>query len=152
MTLERLSHYAILVIALLAVVVSVWQGQILQAHNKLSVKPFMDYLTATRADSTNTIIQSVTLSNRGIGPAIIQDVTYSFKNVDFNTLTEVLDSVGIRSEVRTMYEYGENTVLSPDNELLVLRIEKKDYKRIGISVSIQYQSIYEEDFELSFGF
>lgn len=146
--IEKLSHYGIVVIAVAAVVVSIWQVRILQDHNKLSVKPLMDFLLVTNADS----VLSVSISNRGIGPAIIQDISYVYEDSIHKECFSVLKEANILEKVTTQMNYGKNTVLSPDSEFVILEVKKKDFKPIGISVYIKYESIYEDEFEMDLSF
>ncbi len=146
--LEKLSHYGIVVIAVAAVVVSVWQVKILQDHNKLSVKPLMDFLIITSEDS----ILSVSISNRGIGPAIIQDISYVYEDSIHREWYTVLTAAGVFERTTRQINYGKNTVLSPDNEFVILEIQKEDYEPIGISMKVIYQSIYEDEYEMSLKF
>ena len=146
--LEKLSHYGILVVALSAVFISVWQVKILQDHNKLSVKPLMDFhLVTNRKDSVLT----VSISNRGIGPAIIQEISYTYQDSTYSEFYSVLMNAGVLDNVQAQVGYGKNTVLSPDSEYTILKV-KKETPRIGIAVKIVYQSIYKEEFEKNFSF
>jgi len=52
----------------MAVVVSIWEVRISQAHNKLSVRPFMDSFTGWVGQDE----WSFSLSNEGVGPAITE--------------------------------------------------------------------------------
>ena len=146
--LEQLSHYGIVVIALSAVVVSIWQVRILQDHNKLSVKPLMDFIIYSK----NNESLEVKISNRGIGPAIIDGITYSFGGKDYQDWEGVLVAAGIKENVTSRLGYSPGTVLSPDSELLILKLTKEDYKSIGIGVNIVYKSIYEDKFTMKFSF
>ncbi len=142
--IEKLSHYGIVVIAVVAVVVSIWQVRILQNHNKLSVKPLMDFLILTE-DS----VMNLSISNRGIGPAIIQDITYVYEDSVHGEWYSVLSQAGVLEDAITQMNYGKNTVLSPDTELIILRLKKKDFEPIGISLDIFYESIYEDKYEMN---
>ena len=73
---EKLSHYAVVVIALTAVAISIWQGQLSKKqleisirHNKLTVKPYLDIERFTDSDKG---ILEIRLSNQGYGPAIVK--------------------------------------------------------------------------------
>jgi len=146
--IEKISHYGIVVIAVAAVVVSFWQVRILQDHNKLSVRPLMDFHLGTSVDS----VLSVSISNRGIGPAIIQDISYIYQDSVYKELGLVLIRADLQDDVKRVVGYGKNTVFSPNTEFTILRIGSRDNKRIGISVRIIYQSIYEEEFEMNLSF
>ncbi len=146
--LEKLSHYGIVVIAVAAVVVSIWQVRILQDHNRLSVKPIMDYGFENEAND----IFSVSISNHGIGPAIIQDISYVFEDSVYQEWDSILLAANLMDDVTARMSYGKNTVLSPNSKYVILKMRKKNPKPIGISINITYQSIYEDEFELKLKF
>ncbi|MEP5613314.1 MAG: hypothetical protein ABJP45_13765 [Cyclobacteriaceae bacterium] len=146
--LERLSQIGIIIIALAAVFVAVWQVKILQDHNKLSVRPLMDFLLVTNEDS----VLNVSISNRGIGPAIIQEISYTYQDSVHREWYGILSAADLLEATTTQMNYGKNTVLSPNTEFKILGVKKKNHQQIGISVKIIYQSIYEEEFELNLTF
>ena len=84
-SLEKLSHYSIILIGISALFVSVWQINVSQNHNKLSVKPYLDN-HLIQSDSTLT----VTISNAGFGPAIIKKITFNYKGKEYNSLEKLL--------------------------------------------------------------
>ncbi|MDN5199785.1 hypothetical protein QQ008_00385 [Fulvivirgaceae bacterium BMA10] len=139
---ERLSHYGILIIAISALVVSVWQVRILQQHNKLTVKPYLDFTIVYSSEK----IMKVTLSNQGFGPAIFEKLTYKYQGKEYSSWEEVLKEANQWENVKGWFNYGPNTIMAPGSELTLLRLAKEDFKQIGIQLDIVYQSIYEENF------
>ncbi len=146
--LEQLSQYGILIVALSAVVVSVWQVRILQNHNKLSVKPLMDYIIY----SENNEFIEVKITNSGIGPAIIEGVTYHFEDKTYDDWNGVLTAAKVMEDVVITSGNYAGTVLSPTDELLMLRLKREDYQPIGVVVELSYKSIYEDPFNMKFEF
>lgn len=55
-------------LALLALVVTVWEGIVMRRHNRLSVRPMLDFKLLLAAYSPDF---GLTLLNKGVGPAII---------------------------------------------------------------------------------
>ena len=144
--LEVASQIAVVVIALSALVVSVWQMQATQKHNRLSVRPFIDYHIVQNRDTT----LSVLFSNEGLGPALIQKITYSYENQSYDHLGKLLNAMGIRKEVISMFNYDPNTVVSNDDQMLLLKLMGTDHR--DVTVRIEYRCIYEEEFSITFGF
>lgn len=145
---EKLSHYAVVFIAVMAVVVSVWQVRISQAHNRLSVRPYMDFFYGWNNDG----YLELQLSNQGVGPAIIQKVEYFYDNQKFKSWDEVLRKANLIDRRKNSYTYTGNSPFASGKEVsfLVLDIKETETNLITpLRIVIHYTSIYEENFELS---
>ncbi len=147
---ERLSHYAIMIVAVSALVVSVWQVRISQEHNKLSVKPYLDFFS-----SWDDGAWRVVMSNEGVGPAVITRVDYTYKGVTYNQLDEMLKAANLMDKRMNSTNFGKNSPFAVEKTVVFLQLNRQDSslkKPLGISVSVKYQSIYEEPFELNMSF
>ena len=98
---EKISQYSIMVIALAAVFVSVWQGMISQRqleiqreYNRLTVKPYLNFATGwiTSGDEWEIV-----LTNEGIGPAIVKQTEFIYEGQKFNDWDAVLEAANIKS-------------------------------------------------------
>lgn len=153
---EKLSHYAIVFIAVMAVVVSIWQVRISQEHNRLSVTPFMDSFSGWISEDE----WRVTLSNEGVGPAIITGVDYNWNGKTYKNWDRLFEAIGMdRSKRSASYTFGYPSPFATDKKIdfLGLRISEKEYSEIynrnmGVEVIIHYESIYKEPLELRLGF
>ena len=142
---NKLSNFGVLIIALSALFVSVWQVKISHKHNKLSVKPFLDY-HIEQIDSTLT----VSISNQGFGPAIISKVSFNYKGITYNSLEELLVGSGeIRNRIGS-YQYGENSVIASGEYKLLVKLINREIR--GVNVKVIYKTIYEEQGEFKFKF
>lgn len=143
--IERISSYAIMLIALSALFVSIWQISVTHKHNKLSVKPYLDY-HLIQADSVLT----VNISNQGFGPAIIKKITFNHKEKEYSSLEKLLNSTGEIENRLGSYQYSENSVIAAGENKLLVRL--RNMKLRGINVSIVYETIYEDRGEFQFQF
>ena len=144
---EKLSHYSVVLIAVLAVVVSIWQVRISQEHNKLSVRPYMDFFYGWNNDR----YLELQLSNQGVGPAIITSVEYFYNDEKFSSWDEVLRKADLIDRRKNSYTYSGNSPFASGKEVsfLVLDIKETETQLIApLRIIIHYESIYEEDFEL----
>lgn len=145
--LEKLSHYAIIVIALSALVVSVMQTRIQHNHNKLTVKPYLHYSLEQNFDDD---IASVYIVNDGFGPAIVESITFMYKNKSYNSLEDYLKASGEIKNRRGSYNYNKNSVFKSNQKNLL--VELKGMSHRNVNVEINYKSIYEEVGTYSFKF
>lgn len=149
---EKLSHYAIVLIAVMAVVVSVWQVRISQEHNKLSVRPYMDFFYGWNEKGN----LQLDISNQGVGPAIIQKIDYNYNGQTYPSWDEMLKAANLYDQRRASINFSNNSPFASGKEQTFLEIEISEEERRerlkGIELVIHYESIYEEKFELPITF
>ncbi len=143
--LEKLSDYAIIIIALSALFVSIWQIEVTHKHNRLSVQPYLDY-HLEQTDSTLT----VEFSNQGFGPAIVKQITYSYQGKTYNSLEDFLNESGEVSNRLGSYQYGENTIIASGERKLLIYLKNREVR--GVRVNMVYESVYEDQKEFTFEF
>ena len=80
--IEKISHYGVVVIATLAVVVSIWQVRISERqleiqreHNRLTVKP---EITISQSISGEQSQFELRIMNKGFGPARIKNLELNY--------------------------------------------------------------------------
>ncbi len=142
---EKLANYSTILIAVSALVVSVWQVRLFQEHNKLSVKPYLDY-HLLQEDSTLT----VSFSNKGLGPAIVKDITFGYQEKQYPSLSEVLKAADEQNNILTSFNYGKNSVTSSGEKKLLVKLVDSNLREI--KVTIIYETIYEERDKFEFSF
>ena len=153
---EKLSQFVLLVIAISAVLVSVWQGRISQkqlelsqAHNRLTVKPYLDITQFTNSDSK---ILEVKISNEGYGPAIVKSFKLSYDGKSYSNWNSVLDPAGEGGNIRFLSNYSDGSLIASGKEDVLLRLQTDFRKNKGITIEIEYESIYQEKGTIEFTF
>lgn len=144
--IEKLSHYAVVVIAVSALVVSVWQAGITIKHNKLTVKPYLDY-HIIQMDSMLT----VNFSNEGFGPAILEEVSFFYENEQYRTVWEVLEKMDEVDNWAGSFNYNPGTVVATGAKKLLISLKGGTHSR-KVKVVFRYKSIYEESFKMELMF
>lgn len=145
--LEKLSHYAVIVIALSALVVSITQTQIQQKHNRLTVKPYLHY---SLDQSFEDEMATVYVVNDGFGPAIVEAITFTYKGKTYDSLEKYLVASGEIKNRRGSYNYGKNSVFKSNQRNLLVKLKGLQIR--GVNVHVVFKSIYQEKGELSFSF
>jgi hypothetical protein len=156
---EKIAQYSIMVIALVAVVVSVWQGMISQKqleiqreYNRLTVKPYLNYSTGWMSQAYEW---DIVLTNEGIGPAIIKSTEFTFNGVKYHDWDKVLVAAELSSLRKGSWNLGNDAPFAVGKSVNYLKLnmrEKEKSGSLGISVVIAYESIYGEAYKLSFSF
>ncbi len=146
---ENLQSLIAITIATLAVVISIWQGFEQRRHNRLSVKPLLNFETVAH-NQTKTI----RLSNDGLGPAIIKEfyVTMDGEKIDANVQnpwTPVVENRGLTGQVSQMWYLAESSILKPEKSYNLLSWPLDSMAQLDIQVVIAYESIYQQGFRIS---
>ena len=150
-----------IVIACIALGISIWQGWATRLHNKLSVKPLLDITTFY--SETEPFI-GVVVENHGVGPAIIKDfIVYIDGQPAIVDSVEAADKVynatlSIGNEINYWHPEGDS-VLKQGGGKEILWYRKEDWTTKGVeefketlshlSFKFIYESIYREEFEIS---
>lgn len=148
---EKMSHYAVVVIAISAVVVSVWQVQLAQTHNRFSVRPYMDFFSGWVDEDE----WQVTLSNEGVGPAILQSTEFTYKGKTYYKWDDLLDVTNLRKYNRGTVTFSPESPFAVGKTIVFFKLLRKEdslRNQLGIDVKVKYESIYEEHFELKMSF
>ena len=148
---EKLSHYAVVVIAISAVVVSVWQVKLAQTHNKLSVRPYMDFFSGWNSETE----WQVTLSNEGVGPAILKEIEFTYQGQTYSNWDEVLTAADLNAYRINSTTFSKDSPFAVGKTMLFIKLNRSEdglRQRLGIDVKIKYESIYEEPSELNMSF
>lgn len=144
--IEKISHYAVVVIAVSALVVSIWQGSISMKHNRLTVKPYLDF-HIVQIDSTIT----VRFSNEGFGPAILEEISFFYEDEQYQSVWQVLEKMDEIDNWAGSFNYNPGTVVAPGAEKLLVSLKGGEHIR-GVKVIFRYKSIYEESFDMELTF
>ena len=143
-------------IAILSVVIAVWEGSETRTHNRLSVKPILIMsktfnITKTEDGVNQTTILSLNLVNRGLGPAIVKKVTISTTDgkQSFKDWNGALNYLNFSDLVQTSVDLDSRSVIEPGDQQLLLSIDWQAPETGDLQVHVEYESMYEEHFEVS---
>ena len=145
-------------VAIIALIVSVWQGYETRRHNRLSVKPFLTFtknFNPSNTDDPNVPSYQLTIKNSGTGPAIIKSFTLSYQNkvieksTDFNLWQSVLNQAAEKDlKIYQAASYDSGDVIEIGLSKSIIKINYSEPSLRKVKLRIVYQSIYEEEFEI----
>lgn len=142
---EKLSHYAVVFIAVSAVVVSIWQVRLSHIHNKLTVRPFMDHFSGW--SSMNE--WELTLTNEGVGPAILKSMEFRYDGNTYKNWDELLKVANLSDIRLDSYTFTPDSPFAVGKTVTFLKLHRPEDSltaHLGIHVKIKYESVYEEPF------
>lgn len=142
-----------IIIAGLALIITLWQGYVTRKHNRLSVTPRLCF--------SQTIVpeeKSKKVTNKGIGPAIIKKVRIYLdgKQIEYRDLRAlwVLNhNLKLSKDQRPLVRgFGKEEMISAGEEIIIFSIKTsdsiekalKEFNRIDMA--IDYKSIYGDFF------
>lgn len=147
------------VIALCALILTVWQAIVARKHNKLSVTP---YLTTWTHVDTDKCSYAVEILNNGIGPALIKSFQifvdgHEIKGQDLEILQKALKIAFPQYSYHSYNSFlSEGYMMSPKESRNLLTIqflgpnfpskEEIDHAAKRVKIIIEYESIYEEKY------
>ena len=141
-------------VAIVSLFVAIWEGVESRAHNRLTVKPFLVLdrsINLTKNEDGTVIGQrcSLTLFNRGLGPAIIKSFKISHKGTFFENWPRAVKATGSTQELAFSSTFDADDVIDQDYESVLVEYKADEGKTKGITLTIEYESIYEELFTVS---
>ncbi|NER17419.1 hypothetical protein [Spongiivirga citrea] len=161
---DRLLGISAMIISLLTLIIFIYQTGIIREQSKLSVKPRLDFTINQGGNDTLVVFQQV-LENKGLGPAIIDSIYFTYKGKTFPLDTENL----FEDQFPKLLDYGyltqhatlgRGSTLMPGEERSLstynIPVAKLDsvfyYLNVGpdddppFQVHAVYTSIYEDEF------
>lgn len=152
------------VIALIALITTLWQARLTRIHNFLSSRPVLDIDSHARADKTI----GLRLRNCGPGPAFISTVTATFRKTkyaltnsrEFEAFVTALVQSGIPCGNFTISVPNAETAIAPGQTFELLTAEEKDNREIisakyrermhEVSLEVLYKSLYSQEYRASY--
>jgi hypothetical protein len=117
------------VVALAALIVSVWQGFETRLNDRLSVRPYINFTYRTPIGSPAEIL----LHNKGIGPAILKKITYRVDGKDFDaSTTNGLASCLAAANLTT----NAWTTLMASGNLRIQVTEEKEHTNLNVNICL----------------
>lgn len=141
------------IIAVLALLTTLWQGYIARKHNRLSIRPFLEHRQARIEGQYVT----VSIINRGLGPAMLESVFFTISsNRKKLTIDEFLDHIVLgmkptKGAWETVIFQGK-TSIPPGTEVVLIKLEltADDHENLRIiderlndaTIHIVYRCLY----------
>ena len=165
---ELAISFSAMIIALAAMVTTVWQSMETRNHNRLSVAPkLVVYSNSTKfLDSVKQGVKpGIFVENHGLGPAIVENVRVyvngSLKPDDgYNGWKAAIKDLNINYHWVRIYGFSDGDAIREDRQFGILHIvpglvNSKNLLRFSkameqVRVEIDYESIYGEKFTVEF--
>lgn len=144
---DKINSIAILIIALSALFVSVWQGIETRNFNKLSMTPYLKY-KLTNADSVLTL----SIRNVGQGVAIITDMEVKVDGKPYDSWEEALAAISEDMSMLRQLWISSNEIITSQENITLMSSTIADFGGKQLSIDIEYESMYGDKMNRSFSY
>lgn len=154
---------AAVVVAVLALFATIWQTLHTQKHSKLSVRPWLTW-NISRTLNNDKFEVTFTLSNKGLGPAIVRECYFTrdgshFKSEKSNRsaidlLVEELLPPTLACRVQSQSLPGTDSALLPNEQLIIANLvfpsvvaesyEKIQEALLAVGLVVVFEDLYGE--------
>ncbi|MCB0631172.1 MAG: hypothetical protein R2824_20525 [Saprospiraceae bacterium] len=159
---EKVLSVSAMAISFITLIIFIYQTNLMSRQNYLSIMP---YLATSTSNNPKLHAYSISLQNHGIGPAIIESVTFRYKNREYdlkdfeNEVHTFLKTQDARFDSLQTVSYGtldKGLAIPANTNYLILGVEgyERDYKMLmtelnrllddGLEYEIVYKSIQDE--------
>ncbi len=136
---DRINSIALLVIAVSALFISIWQGIENRNFNKLSLRPYLKYDFTNNAEGL-----SIGIRNAGQGVAIIKDMEVLVDGRAYQGWESALKAISEDVEILKMAWINDDEIITPSEKLMLIKITPVDFGDKELKVVITLESIYGE--------
>lgn len=152
---NKLDSYALLIIALSAVVISVWQVNLTRSHNeltvnltrthnKLTVQPYIKFGSIDLDDEEGNRVQ-FTVHNKGAGAALVKSFQIKMNGEDYDTWQEAFSAADSTISIPQTTTMGAGIIVAPGETITMCTISRDDPSyNYSLNFTIEFESLYQE--------
>lgn len=151
---EKYTALSSMLVAVCALVISIWQSYSIQQHNKLSLRPYLEVeFNYDQGGSWDLYIH-----NQGMGPAQVTSLRYIVDGELYPNYDEFLIALGEDPECYTKGNIGRFYKIA-DRQIAFRTLKVSCYKPLKelekmidrMQIVLDYQSLYGESYQLVIG-
>lgn len=158
---EKWTAISTILMALCALGTSFWQGYTLKQHNKLSVRPMLQFEANFQRNSDNKIFYEVLVNNNGLGPAEVIEAKFILNGHIYDTAHQLWPALGFELDPNCLGAGNVKRFYKVADQQMVIRtldksclLSDEQYQKLDqqLQIRLVYRSLYEEEFTVSWGF
>ncbi|MEN3159466.1 hypothetical protein ABC502_13890 [Alkalimonas sp. NCh-2] len=151
---EKYTALSSMLIAVCALVISIWQSYSIQQHNKLSLRPYLEAEFNTSLEG----YWELYINNQGMGPAQVTSLKYKVDGKLYQNRNEFLIALGEDPECYSTGNIGRFYKIA-DRQIAFRTLNASCYKPLEqmeaslsrMQIVLEYQSLYGESYRLVIG-
>ncbi len=155
---EKWTAISTVVMALCALITSVWQGYSFQQLNKLSLRPYLEFEANMDPAAEGRTAFVLLVNNNGLGPAEVTQVDFEVADQRPHSAHGIWPALGIDNfklcfgagNVARFYKVGDRQmVIRAADESCTLTPAQFDKLLKTLKITLHYKSLYGEEFVAS---
>lgn len=157
---EKWTAVATVVMAVCALVTSLWQGYSMQQHNKLSLRPYLELeVNIDPVDAKHSRL-SAYVNNNGLGPAEVTSLQIRLRDKVLSNTHQIWPAMGFdinkgcfgAGHVQRFYKVDDKQMVILADDACMLTKPQLDELLNGLSITLEYRSLYGETFTAAWKF
>lgn len=140
---NKIASMLAIFIAILALVVSIYEGYEIRKHNRMSLRPYIDSSVFMHEDK----LFRLTITNEGLGPAIVQEFSVFANGKKVESWNDAMSEVGMKKFSR-LGNLKKGEIIAEGESVVLVQIDTL-MEKYGLKYILKYNSIYDERFTLS---
>lgn len=152
---EKWTAIGTVLMALCALITSLWQSYALRQHNELSVRPFLQFESNWDKRPDGKISWNIYINNNGMGPANVVSSQLLVDNKPVEGTNQLMPALGFvqdcfgSGQIHRFYKTGDRQlVLHGEND--GCQLTAAELQQLGrIRIQLVYESLYGETFVVS---
>jgi len=139
--MSKLDSYALMIIALSALFVSVWQVNLQRKHDRISVMPYLEWKKEKDSDGYTML----KVKNKGFGPAIFQSGHLDAEGRQYRDWKKALANLDTSIDVSQSTVFGQFTLLPGEEVILVTA--KGGEKVVQFAFQVAFKDVYDNEYD-----
>lgn len=153
---EKWTAVATVVMAICALVTSLWQGYTMQQHNKLSLRPYLEFEVNTDPVDAEHTELLVYVNNNGVGPAEVTSLQIRLHDKVLTNAHQIWPALGVDVNKGCFGAGNVQRFYKVDDKQMVIRaadgacvLTRKQLNELldNIAITLEYRSLYGETFK-----
>lgn len=142
--------------AICALGTSLWQGYTLQQHNKLSMRPYLEFEANLQRYEQGKISFEIRLNNNGLGPADVTQAVFYVNDKVLSSSHQVWPAIGVSANPNCLGAGNVARFYKVDDKQMVIstttpecRLSQEEYDKLmnSLRIELTYRSLYGEVFQ-----
>ena len=156
---EKWTAVGTVVMAVCALITSLWQGYTLQQHNKLSLRPYLEFEANFQRMPDKRISFELLVNNNGIGPAEVTQMNIWLGGEQISSTHRIWPTLKVAAPPDCLGAGNVARFYKVDDQQMVIRADEKclltdaEYQKLQqqLRIELTYQSLYGDSYQVSWG-
>ncbi len=156
---EKWTAVGTVVMAVCALLTSLWQGYTLQQHNKLSLRPYLEFEANFQRMPDKRISFELLVNKNGIGPAKVTQMKIWLGGEELSSTHHIWPTLKVAAPTDCLGAGNVARFYKVDDQQMVIRADDKclltdaEYEKLQqqLWIELTYQSLYGDSYKVTWG-